>query len=336
MRISGSIYEVLVLRGIPAWTLKHGHFLIMGGIHLVEPFETAATHTASPVEGTKSDAEKGGAPGNSPDPEPEGRVTILTFEMLQELVKDKEFRIRITEEDITRRSKRDGLSKIIFILQTSWFILQCLARLVQGLRITQLELTTLALASLNGITSILWWNKPLGAEAVWREKMKRQLTDKERNVVENVSNFFTIAFVLTCSLQRGRSERSKFIKDMKGFFTKCVNTRAWLKIPPAILGLLLFPIIAFATTFYYTIKDLVLRGSTSFPADVLHVPTFYVPKHLYLPYHLDILLLMVFGTLFGAHHKQASHSSTLVVPLLYLYALIIATHTYFQSLYGLD
>ena len=136
------------------------------------------------VEGTETDAERGRAPsGNQPELE-EGRVTILTLEMLRELVKDVEFRIRITEEEIEDRSKGDALSKIIFILQSSWFICQCIARLVQGLSLTQLELTTLALASLNGMTFILWWDKPLVVRAPVRVYMRRKLTDAKRDALQ--------------------------------------------------------------------------------------------------------------------------------------------------------
>ena len=53
----------------------------------------------------------------------------------------------------------------------------------------------------------------------------------------------------------------------------------WLiGLPIAILLLLLWPILAFVRVFPCTITDL-LGGSTSFPADATHVPTFYVPKH---------------------------------------------------------
>ena len=83
-----------------------------------------------------------------------GRVTILTLEMLRELVKDPSFKIRITENEISDRSKGDRLAKFIFIVQTPWFITQCIAHYVQGLDSTQLELTTLAMASLNGITCL--------------------------------------------------------------------------------------------------------------------------------------------------------------------------------------
>ena len=54
------------------------------------------------------------------------------------------------------------MSKAIAILQSIWFIVQCIARGVEGLALTELELITLALASLNGLTYYFWWDKPLG------------------------------------------------------------------------------------------------------------------------------------------------------------------------------
>ena len=88
------------------------------------------------------------------------------------------------------------------MVQTSWFIIQCLARHIQGLDLTQLELTTLALASLNGITWILWWQKPLGAQAILYVYLTRRLTDEERNVADvsvffRFSNLFLPAVVAT-------------------------------------------------------------------------------------------------------------------------------------------
>ena len=122
-----------------------------------------------------------------------GRITVLTLDILRELLKDKSFEIRITEEEISDRSKGDGLSKLIFMLQTSWFVVQCIARPIQGLDLTLLELTTAAMASLNSITWILWWKKPLGAQAILYVYLTRRLTDKERNKerkVPRVSVFF--------------------------------------------------------------------------------------------------------------------------------------------------
>ena len=55
----------------------------------------------------------------------------------------------ITAAAIEDRSKGDALSKIIAILQTTWFIVQCIARGQQQLAPTELEPVTLALSSLN-------------------------------------------------------------------------------------------------------------------------------------------------------------------------------------------
>ena len=176
------------LRGLPAWTLKHAHFLIMGGFHIVEPSEdgrpmkelpedgetgsTADTpSTTLLVDAATTDTERG-----------QGLVTILTLELLRRLVQDPEFRIQITEEEIQDKSKGDALSKVIFIFQSTWFILQCLGRLSQRLGLTHLELSTLALASMNGITFVLWWDKLLGAQTAVRLELGRRLTDAERNV----------------------------------------------------------------------------------------------------------------------------------------------------------
>ena len=68
----------------------------------------------------------------------------------------------ITAEEIHDKARGDFLSKALVILQTLWFIGQCIARGKQDLALTELELVTLALASLNGVMYYFWWDKPLG------------------------------------------------------------------------------------------------------------------------------------------------------------------------------
>lgn len=160
----------------------------MGGIHLVEPPEEKTTTGAEPKADKDEERQGDVSSANSR----QGRVVILTFRMLG-LLKNPDFEIRLTEDDIMHKSRGDGLSKLIFILQTSWFIVQCAARGVQGLDLTQLELTTLALASLNGITFLLWWEKPLGAQGVLRVYLKRKLTDKEIGV-DRVSGVLHVVY----------------------------------------------------------------------------------------------------------------------------------------------
>ncbi|KAF8645823.1 hypothetical protein AX16_007554, partial [Volvariella volvacea WC 439] len=52
----------------------------------------------------------------------------------------------------------------IVVIQTTWFVAQCIARHTQGLVLTEIELVTLAFAALNVITYGLWWDKPLNVE----------------------------------------------------------------------------------------------------------------------------------------------------------------------------
>jgi hypothetical protein len=88
--------------------------------------------------------------------------SVLTFDYFK---KNPEIEIpEISAAYIKDRSKGDALSKIIAILQTTWFIAQCVARGQQRIALTELELVTLALASLNAVTYAIWWRKPLGVQ----------------------------------------------------------------------------------------------------------------------------------------------------------------------------
>ena len=88
--------------------------------------------------------------------------TILTFHLLEDLLKNPEFRISISKQEIEDKAKGDFLSKAIVIFHTTWFMTQCAMRFAQKLAVTELEVVTLALASLNAIMSFFWWSKPLG------------------------------------------------------------------------------------------------------------------------------------------------------------------------------
>ena len=93
----------------------------------------------------------------------------------------------LTSEDIEDRSKGDALSKIIAILQTSWFIVQCIARAQQRLALTELELITLGLASLNAVTFAIWWHKPLGVQEPVRIYLETERVNVTRAVPLAVS-----------------------------------------------------------------------------------------------------------------------------------------------------
>ncbi|KAK0460170.1 uncharacterized protein EV420DRAFT_1641498 [Desarmillaria tabescens] len=67
----------------------------------------------------------------------------------------------ITEEELQDRSKGDALSKLVAVVQTTWFVVQYLSRFQESLPVTQLETATLAFAVLNIFNYVLWWHKPL-------------------------------------------------------------------------------------------------------------------------------------------------------------------------------
>jgi hypothetical protein len=114
------------------WTKTHGYFIQMGGFMLYDK---------KPIQ-------------------------VLSPEHFGRLLREKRIDMpSINEEEIQDRSKSDGLAKALVIIQTLWFIGQCIVRMAQGLDITELELVTLALAMLNGVVYFLWWNKPLGVES---------------------------------------------------------------------------------------------------------------------------------------------------------------------------
>ena len=111
------------------WTQAHSFFLIMGGFVLHE----------------------GGKP-----------VRVLVAEDLEELSKAERIEWpTITKKEIADRSKGDYLSKTIVLFQATWFIGQCLARWRYRLTVTELEVVTVAFASLTGVIYCLWWDKPL-------------------------------------------------------------------------------------------------------------------------------------------------------------------------------
>ena len=93
-------------------------------------------------------------------------IGILGPCQLEDLFTKREIAVPMVKEEIIKdRSKGDGLSKALVIIQTTWFITQCITRRAEGLIITQLELITVAFAILNGTMYYLWWDKPLNVQS---------------------------------------------------------------------------------------------------------------------------------------------------------------------------
>lgn len=70
----------------------------------------------------------------------------------------------IAESVISDKSKANGMAKTLVCLQATWFCIQCVTRIVQGLAVTLLELNTFAHALCALMIFLLWWDKPLDVE----------------------------------------------------------------------------------------------------------------------------------------------------------------------------
>lgn len=73
-----------------------------------------------------------------------------------------------TADEISDKSKGDSLSKSIAIIQTLWFVAQCIARRALGLPVTSLEVTTLAYTVMTVAIYAAWWAKPLNVSCAVR------------------------------------------------------------------------------------------------------------------------------------------------------------------------
>ncbi|KAF7974176.1 hypothetical protein HWV62_13309 [Athelia sp. TMB] len=117
-----------------SWTIVHAFFIIMGGYHAYNK---------------------------------NGPLYPLGPEAVVSLVKDGKL-VPPTTEELSDKSKGDVLSKGIAILQTIWFVVQCIARFAEHLPLTNLEVMTLAYTVMIVAMYIAWWNKPLNVSCAIR------------------------------------------------------------------------------------------------------------------------------------------------------------------------
>ena len=92
-----------------------------------------------------------------------------------------------TEAEIKDRGKSDWLARTFVLLQTSWFIMQCIARGVEHLPLTHLEIVTLAYVAMDFVIYIFWWNKPVNVDRPVRVFRKSEPRETQLLVSEEVS-----------------------------------------------------------------------------------------------------------------------------------------------------
>ena len=143
---AGALSKSLLERG---WSMTHGFFVIMGGFHLFQRSSREARDNYLAIL--------------HEDDNPLHPLDSSDFFHVHEDRTDIDFTSFTvpTEEEIKDRGKSDWLAKSLVLLQTSWFVTQCIARAIERLPLTHLEIVTLAYAAMNFVIYIFWWNKPL-------------------------------------------------------------------------------------------------------------------------------------------------------------------------------
>ncbi|KAF7974339.1 hypothetical protein HWV62_12398 [Athelia sp. TMB] len=94
-----------------------------------------------------------------------------------------------TSDELANQSKGDALSKGVAILQTLWFVMQCIARRIEHLPVTSLEVMTLAYTVITVAMYVVWWDKPLNVSCAVRvpeERIEEEKLDVYGSVLERI------------------------------------------------------------------------------------------------------------------------------------------------------
>ena len=83
----------------------------------------------------------------------------------------------ISRREIWDKSKQDTFTKVVTAFQMSYLIIQCVARAIEGLAITTLELNALAIVVCSLMTSSFWLHKPADVQTPIQIKSSCSLTE---------------------------------------------------------------------------------------------------------------------------------------------------------------
>lgn len=157
----------------PKWTLAHGFYAYMGGFAIDSKLQDLNAHEIPLVRVTvnlelfqllikcrgeqlvQSDQLMGDTPAHQ-QKDNEKPVSSSTNDWTQTM--------NVCSEELSDRSKTNGLEKSIICLQALWFCIQCVVRLAQRLPLSLLEVNTAVHALAALAVYILWWHKPLDIE----------------------------------------------------------------------------------------------------------------------------------------------------------------------------
>ena len=163
------------------WSKTHGFFIIMGGFHL---FKRGLKRT--------SDVE----PISHEEDIPLHPLAAIDLYGNNTLDIDFSSFSVPTEAEIKDRGKSDWLAKTLVVLQTSWFVTQCIARAVERLPVTHLEIVTLGYAAVNFVIYVFWWNKPLNVDRPVRVFQKSDVEEPISEARRSASENTIIDFII--------------------------------------------------------------------------------------------------------------------------------------------
>jgi hypothetical protein len=183
--------RVLSSRSGRNWSLNQAFFLNMHGLVYTSPDEDGGTATAIL---TKHKVEE-----------------LLGTSVGSQLEATLKFEDLPSDATIQDKSKSDSLAKSLALLQCTWFVAQVIARAIDSLPITTLELGTTALIGCASVAYGFWWYKPqeVRTPIEIRSLEKLQPSSGLPDGDDNPFNFFTdqptlvLAFLLTVAFVGG-------------------------------------------------------------------------------------------------------------------------------------
>ncbi|KAF8644069.1 hypothetical protein AX16_008703 [Volvariella volvacea WC 439] len=238
------------------WTTTHDFFVQMGGLML--------------------EVEK-------------GKYEVVTVDGSDELVTSSgvtpNILHAIRKKEINDHRKGDVLAKAIVVLQTSWFVVQCIARHAEGLVVTEIELVTLAFAALNAVTYMFWLDKPLNVGYIsiergfgWMDqRKKRKSHDVQVTEAENAEDQTT-----ETQKERANEDHPTRKEQIKAIWRKGVMTPFELAFGPLL-----------------ELTNTELDPLTSRPTSV---QPFFAAVLRYRQHHFAYVCASVVGIVFGTIH----------------------------------
>ena len=140
-------------------SMTHGFFMIMGGFHL---FKHGSMETGTDEQFISQEDNIPIHPLAASDLYRDGTIQPHRNTIRSDI--DFSLFTVLTEAEIKDKGKSDWLTKSLVLLQTSWFVMQCIARAIEHLPVTHLEIVMLAYAAMNFMIYVFWLNKPLNID----------------------------------------------------------------------------------------------------------------------------------------------------------------------------